>query len=325
MPRFGGMIEEIPPLDENKKIDSERVTDTSRGDPLKMEAYEFLRADMDAYKILSKEEFTEVWREWKATGDRKLMEKMMGSNMPLVLRRADFYYNRVKNMGHIVSRDDLIQEGLGGLFHAIPRYNPDKFGTKVTTYVDWHIKQRMRRFIQDHRNTIRIPTHALENMMKEDKIIDKLTKELDRDPTEEEILVALGGKRLSGTESARGVGIASLDHGVVGQYGESIPRHEMVEDRRIRPTDEIIISREDAELYEMFMADFTPVERVFLRFSKLADVFGNDELSAPKRAERALIEGVLDRVPSRERVRQITDRAWKKFLRKKILYDAGRL
>ncbi len=164
--------------DEDLAITADNV-DAFADDSVRM----YLR-EIGKIPLLTQEEEAELAQKI-VEGDKKAKDKMAESNMRLVVSIAKRYGGRGLDFL------DLIQEGNTGLLRAVEKFDPSK-GFKFSTYATWWIRQAITRAIADQARTIRIPVHMVETINKVLRTTRRLTQELNREPTNEEIAEAMG-------------------------------------------------------------------------------------------------------------------------------------
>ena len=118
-------------------------------------------------------------------GSKKAREKMITANLRLVVKIAHDFSN------YGLPLLDLVSEGNIGLMKAVERFDPMK-GGKLSTYAAWWIKQSIKRALANQSKTIRLPVHLVDKIGKIRRVAARMTEELGREPSSEELAEELG-------------------------------------------------------------------------------------------------------------------------------------
>jgi RNA polymerase primary sigma factor len=121
-------------------------------------------------------------------GDLQARDRMVRANLRLVVNIARGY------TGKGLGLQDLIEEGNLGLLRAVEGFDP-AIGTRFSTYASYWIKQSIKRALINTAKTIRIPAYMVELLSKWRRASARLTEELGRTPTPEEVARVLGLQR----------------------------------------------------------------------------------------------------------------------------------
>jgi len=119
-------------------------------------------------------------------GDRTARDQLIESNLRLVLSIASQFAKK-----SVVPLEDLVQEGCLGLIRAVDKFDWRR-GTRFSSYAVWWIRQSIVRAIAEHTRFIHVPFHLVESLAQLVATSQRLTQELGRQPTTQELADAMG-------------------------------------------------------------------------------------------------------------------------------------
>jgi RNA polymerase primary sigma factor len=229
------------------------------------------------------------------TGDTSARDQMVRANLRLVVNIARGY------TGKGLALQDLIEEGNLGLLRAVEGFDPN-MNTRFSTYASYWIKQSIKRALVNTAKTIRIPAYMVELLAKWRRATNKLTDELGRPPTPEEIARMLGlpKKKLSIIKKAIRV-YNSAPQTDQGDAGWSID--EMLQDSRSKAPDTEMVESDDLSHVMVLLEKMDKREATVLKMR-----FGIDAEEPKTLKEIGECLGL-----TRERVRQIESEALAKL------------
>lgn len=140
-------------------------------------------ADIGREGLISAEEEVELARRIKA-GDKEALEKLTKTNLRFVVSVAKQYQNQG------IGLQDLINEGNLGLIKAATRFDETR-GFKFISFAVWWIRQAIHQAIADQSRIVRLPQNQVGTINRMKKEIAKLEQSLQRAPTIEEIASVL--------------------------------------------------------------------------------------------------------------------------------------
>jgi len=130
-------------------------------------------------KLLTADEEKELAQRI-AKGDKSARDKMIESNLRLVVKIAKRYMNR--GLPFL----DLIEEGNLGLIKAVGRFKLSK-ECRFSTYGTWWIRQSIERAIVNQSRTIRLPVHVTDDINKMLRVNRVLVRKMNREPSLKEV------------------------------------------------------------------------------------------------------------------------------------------
>ena len=230
-------------------------------------------------------------------GDEVAKQELISSNLRLVVSIAKHF------LGRGMQFLDLIQEGNLGLIKAVDKFDVTK-GYKFSTYATCWIRQSIQRSLGDKSRNIRLPVHLYEKVKKYELLKKELSLKFNREPTFEEL-----SKKMR----------VSID---------TIYKYERLEHDTISLN--MIVGDEDSELEDFISLSTESIDNQFIE-ENLKDVIENllknSNLTTKEIDILKLRFGIGTNDPktleetgkiygvSRERIRQIQEKALKKIRR----------
>ena len=169
-------IGQIPLLTTIQEIDLSRQVQDGLLAADKIKAYENKKIELSEEELKEANDLVEAGFHAR--------DVLVESNLRLVVSIAKRY------LGRGMKFQDLIQEGNMGLLKAVNKFDPQK-GFRFSTYATWWIKQSITRAIADQARTIRVPVYMYEIINRLVRTQRKLSQELQREPTAEELALEL--------------------------------------------------------------------------------------------------------------------------------------
>ncbi len=266
-------------------------------------ANEYFKEIGNIVKEIDRKKEADLWKRYKK-GDMSARDELFKIHLRLVIPTARRF------MRPNTDFMDLVEEGNLGLLQAIEKFDY-KRGYRFSTYAIHWIEQFIRRSVEEQSTNIKIPPHAWENLRLWTKTLDKLKEQLNREPTIAEIakelkITARQVHSILSTLSAA-YGVDSLSALVQGEE-DSLTLEDTLSDESEGNPDNLILAQSSMEEMKKIFAELPERDRevLLLRYGMEKD-------------EPETLADISKKLKiSRERVRQIEQRAVRKIRQKAI-------
>lgn len=208
------------------------------------------------------------------------------------------------------NQSDNEQYGYLGLVNAALKYNPER-ECKFSTYATYWIRQNIRRSIMNNENTIRIPIHVMEVMLRARKFSNEFTNSKGREPQFDELVEIANLSKVDSLRLKSGqMQIFELDR-PVNDEKSSFELGKIVKDKQALNPEEQFIKK---ELYTTLLST---IEKVCTKEEKeiVYEFYGLLNGGKKTHKEIARKKGV-----TRQRISQIKMRAMRKITKAMYVY-----
>ena len=232
-------------------------------------------------------------------GDEKAAERLVTANLRFVISYVKKY------QGHGLDLSELVAIGNEGLLKAVKKFDPDQ-GVKFISYAVWWVRQAVLKALAEQTRSVRIPLNQNSQLIRMSRTETYLSQELGREPTDDEIAMALQDT-VENVRTARRMTAAEL----------SLDAPVDRSDKDAATLGERFAGQEGGEIEEntdsKLMREF--IDRIFQKYLTARErkilylYYGLEEGSEAMTLEKI---GALMGV-TRERIRQIRERAFEKL------------
>jgi len=197
-----------------------------------MKVPESIQSIIDTTPRLKEEEVKTLLKQYKATKDHKIKEKIVSSYLWLVVKIAKKFYKKYKNTD--LEFSDFIEEGIIGLLKAINRYKI--LEASFRTYAEYWIKQSIKMFLKEKPFTVaELPPSLVDTFKKWYMAYNKIYKKVGRTPTLNEIAKMLKISYNKAKKIAQQINLFNVAESLATPIGDDATIEDFIEDKSLPP------------------------------------------------------------------------------------------
>lgn len=262
--------------------------------------------EVSTMPLLDGQEEKILFYEYSRTKNSEIRERLICSNLRLVIKIAFEYRWRLKNNANELL--DLIQEGNKGLMKAIEKYDVT-LGKRFSVYAPWWIRYFMKSALNDMTGSIKLPVNMAETYWRIQGCKYGIKKETGESVSDFEVasLLGISDKRARTVISNGGYHFMSIDEFVSKNNNKT--NHEFISDVEQMTIEDIVVNKMEFEIIEKIMKTKLTPREYFIVSCRNGIINEVNKFAGAKRMEEI---GKLVGI-SRQRVKQILDEAYKKI------------
>ena len=242
------------------------------------------------------------------TGDAAAAERLVTANLRFVISYVKKY------QGHGLDLAELVAIGNDGLLKAVRKFDPEQ-GVKFISYAVWWVRQAVLKALAEQTRSIRVPLNQNSALLRMAKAEQILATKLRREPTDFE----LGQMINEDAETVRAQRQMTTSESSLDAPVDKADRDSTTLGERVSVSDgHDVEEATDERMMRVFVKEAIHKHLTIRERQILTMYYGLDERAEPMTLERI---GDLLGV-TRERIRQIRERAFEKLRESK---DGGAL
>lgn len=253
--------------------------------------------------LLGEQEEKRLFYEYRRTRNNDIREKLICSNLRLVLKIAFEYKWRLRNNAYEFI--DLIQEGNKGLMRAVEKYDVS-LGHKFAIYAPWWIRHSMKQFLNDATSQIKLPVNISETYWSIQRRKRDIKKETGKSVSDFEVAASMGisNKRTKSIVDKFSYNFFSIDENVLGD--PQMTNHDLIGNTEQKTIEDLVIEKMEFEIIDRIMKTKLSQREYFIVSCRNGIINDVNKTTGPKRMEE--IGKMLGL--SRQRVKQLLDESY---------------